>query len=649
MQAAAAPAITTKATSPKSEMSAKPAAQSASSDKEGNFEQSLTKASQSDSDSKVDKSTKVSKAKSSDEAKATDKAASTSHTKTSDSEQKVTAKDTQSIDSKGVATAEDESSESFLGSLFSSDETSKGDKGDGSKQTANSSSKAESPATGSDDSAVDENMQQASDLLKRLDESNAALKSEQPKEAAKSSAYTADSVQAHSSEGQLASRNGKQEQSAELSSTTVESDGKLTTAQNLTKSDESVAVKDSGEGISALKEGEAGSNQGRFSSETQQGHTVTSVKQTDEESTTTAEPMPQQSNLKSSNLESSSGESSNLNTAGSNTSQALSSEGIEPQLNTATQGEAASLTAQDGESTMTQVYGATNSDDQIVWDKQEQLDTPNAVTTGVGASTVTAASATTSSAANQGSVTATGATVAGQNAATSPPWSPNSAVHTGVQAPANAVAAGAVSPASPELSGKQQTALAAAGLQIVRNQKSDPNQPEAATPFDSISSQQSQQSLSGLQRLEQAQQAQTPVQVKSDLAADQMAERVQMMMSKNLKNIDIRLDPPELGRMQIRMNMSGDVANVQITVSNPAARELIEQTIPRLREMLAQSGVALADTSVQQQSSRGGQAQQGSDGQLSRGGNNDFDGVAEDEPAIQVSTASPELGISFFA
>ena len=37
-----------------------------------------------------------------------------------------------------------------------------------------------------------------------------------------------------------------------------------------------------------------------------------------------------------------------------------------------------------------------------------------------------------------------------------------------------------------------------------------------------------------------------------------MAERVQVMMSKNLKHVDIRLDPPELGRLHIRMNMHGD-------------------------------------------------------------------------------------------
>jgi len=87
-----------------------------------------------------------------------------------------------------------------------------------------------------------------------------------------------------------------------------------------------------------------------------------------------------------------------------------------------------------------------------------------------------------------------------------------------------------------------------------------------------------------------------------DLAAEQMAERVQMMLSKNLKNIDIRLDPPEMGRLQIRLNMQGDGANIHFTVANSQARDLLEQTLPRLREMLAQQGVQLGESSVQQQS-----------------------------------------------
>ncbi len=200
----------------------------------------------------------------------------------------------------------------------------------------------------------------------------------------------------------------------------------------------------------------------------------------------------------------------------------------------------------------------------------------------------------------------------------------------------------------------QQAAVAAAGLHAAHQtqQKRANGQTESGAQVEAAgaTAATSQTNMSGLQRLEQAQQMQAPVQIKQDVASEQLAERVQMMMSKNLKNIDIRLDPPELGRMQIRMSMNGDLANVQITVSNPAARELIEQTMPRLREMLAQNGVALAETSVQQQQSGRGQAHQGEGSAFAgRGGSGSGDAVENDEPSIQVSVPSPESGISYFA
>ncbi len=155
-------------------------------------------------------------------------------------------------------------------------------------------------------------------------------------------------------------------------------------------------------------------------------------------------------------------------------------------------------------------------------------------------------------------------------------------------------------------------------------------------------------------RADAAQQAQLPLQLTKELANDQVAEKVQMMMSKNLKNLDIRLDPPELGRMQIRMTMNSDLANVHFTVTNPQARDIIEQTLPRLREMLAQQGMQLADSSVQQQSNgeqQGGYAaaqqnRQGADGRGFSGQSDDgFEGGVE----MNVNVTSPRDGISYYA
>lgn len=145
----------------------------------------------------------------------------------------------------------------------------------------------------------------------------------------------------------------------------------------------------------------------------------------------------------------------------------------------------------------------------------------------------------------------------------------------------------------------------------------------------------------------------TPVPLNKEMAADQLAERVQMMMSKNLKNIDIRLDPPELGRMHIRMNMQGDGATVHFTVANQHAREALEQTMPRLREMLAQQGVQLGDTSVQQQSA--GQQQrytgqeQSSFGQSARNERLNSEENLDTDIKLDLNVATKRDGISYYA
>ncbi|NOI29850.1 flagellar hook-length control protein FliK [Vibrio coralliilyticus] len=154
-------------------------------------------------------------------------------------------------------------------------------------------------------------------------------------------------------------------------------------------------------------------------------------------------------------------------------------------------------------------------------------------------------------------------------------------------------------------------------------------------------------------RAEQAA-AQAPMQLNREIAGEQVAERVQMMMSKNLKNIDIRLDPPELGRLQIRMNMTGDGATVHFTVANQQARDVIEQSMPRLREMLAQQGVQLGDSSVQQQSS--GQQQNryaagNGQGTGQGDGNQAFLGEENLEPDVNLdlNVATKRDGISYYA
>ena len=208
---------------------------------------------------------------------------------------------------------------------------------------------------------------------------------------------------------------------------------------------------------------------------------------------------------------------------------------------------------------------------------------------------------------------------------------------------------------SAELSKKVMNAgLAAGALKGATNEQDKPDLQHGLA--GQIQAAASQQGVTAQQqaRVDAAQQAQLPLQLTKELANDQVAEKVQMMMSKNLKNLDIRLDPPELGRMQIRMTMNNDLANVHFTVANPQARDLIEQTLPRLREMLAQQGMQLADSSVQQQSSGQQQsgyanAEQNGQGSQGRGFSGQSDENFDADTNLDLNVVSKRDGISFYA
>ncbi|XUT72053.1 flagellar hook-length control protein FliK [Vibrio harveyi] len=208
---------------------------------------------------------------------------------------------------------------------------------------------------------------------------------------------------------------------------------------------------------------------------------------------------------------------------------------------------------------------------------------------------------------------------------------------------------------SAELSKKVMNASLAAGALKGASSKQDKPEPQHGLAGQ-LQAAAGQQGVTAQQqaRVDAAQQAQLPLQLTKELANDQVAEKVQMMMSKNLKNLDIRLDPPELGRMQIRMTMNNDLANVHFTVANPQARDLIEQTMPRLREMLAQQGMQLADSSVQQQSSGQQQsgyanAEQNGQGGQGRGFSGQSDENFDADTNLDLNVVSKRDGISFYA
>lgn len=81
-----------------------------------------------------------------------------------------------------------------------------------------------------------------------------------------------------------------------------------------------------------------------------------------------------------------------------------------------------------------------------------------------------------------------------------------------------------------------------------------------------------------------------------------MGEQVQWMVGHRLQGAEIRLNPAHLGPMEVRIQMQNDQANITFTAQHGVAREALEAAIPRLREMLGESGLQLNNVTVSDQS-----------------------------------------------
>jgi flagellar hook-length control protein FliK len=105
---------------------------------------------------------------------------------------------------------------------------------------------------------------------------------------------------------------------------------------------------------------------------------------------------------------------------------------------------------------------------------------------------------------------------------------------------------------------------------------------------------------------------------------EEVVNRVMYLSSANLKAADIQLQPAELGRLDIRVNMVPD-QQTQVTFmsAHPGVREALDGQMHRLRDMFAQQGMGQVDVNVSDQS-RGskdqGQNQQAQSGRASAGG-----------------------------
>ena len=117
----------------------------------------------------------------------------------------------------------------------------------------------------------------------------------------------------------------------------------------------------------------------------------------------------------------------------------------------------------------------------------------------------------------------------------------------------------------------------------------------------------------------------------------EFASRVRWMVGQDSNVAEIRLSPAHLGSIEIHISTDDDKASVTIFAQNASTRELIEQSMPRLREALAGSGLDLAEGNV---SERGPSGRDDGD---ARGSSHGPGGAADDHDTVQDQPSAPRL------
>lgn len=91
---------------------------------------------------------------------------------------------------------------------------------------------------------------------------------------------------------------------------------------------------------------------------------------------------------------------------------------------------------------------------------------------------------------------------------------------------------------------------------------------------------------------------QLPMSMNKPEWSNELGDRVLWMTRQDVQSARIQINPPHLGPIEVRVSIQNDTAHVAFSAHHAQVREVIEQAIPRLREMLDSSGFTQANVDV---------------------------------------------------
>ncbi len=101
----------------------------------------------------------------------------------------------------------------------------------------------------------------------------------------------------------------------------------------------------------------------------------------------------------------------------------------------------------------------------------------------------------------------------------------------------------------------------------------------------------------------------TPAPITSPMGGESwsqdMGDRIMWMVGKGVQAASIRINPPDLGPIQVQLSVKNDQASVQMVVQHGAVKDALDAAMPRLREMMNESNLQLVNVDVSHRDSTG--------------------------------------------
>lgn len=121
--------------------------------------------------------------------------------------------------------------------------------------------------------------------------------------------------------------------------------------------------------------------------------------------------------------------------------------------------------------------------------------------------------------------------------------------------------------------------------------------------------------------------------------ADEVGQKISWVATQDKGRAELVLNPPQMGRIEVSINLNGDQASASFVAASPIAREALQDALPRLREVLADAGIQLGQANVNAGNS-GQQTQGDTPSQRSAGGSYGQRDAASLEPLVAASHAN---------